>query len=64
MTRMNRIGAWYVIALYPATRGWYPADLGSTIFSALGIDPESTMTDRFGRPHRVNAGQVIAPLYS
>lgn len=58
------IGASDDQAAYPATRGWYPADLGATIFSALGIDPESTMTDRFARPHRVNSGQVIAPLYS
>ena len=58
------IGASDAQAAYPATRGWYPADLGATIFTALGIDPESIMTDRIGRPHRINAGQVIAPLYS
>ncbi len=58
------IGASDDQAAYPATRGWYPADLGATIFTALGIDPESTMIDRLGRPHRINAGQVISPLYS
>ena len=58
------IGASDDQAAYPATRGWYPADLGATIFTALGIDPQSTMTDRLGRPHAVNAGQVITPLYS
>jgi len=58
------IGASDDQAAYPATRGWYPADLGATIFTALGIDTESPMTDRLGRPHRVNAGQVITPLFS
>ena len=58
------IGASDDQAAYPATRGWYPADLGATIFTALGIDPESTMVDRQDRPHRVNTGEVIAPLFS
>ena len=58
------IGASDDQAAYPATRGWYPADLGATIFTALGIDPETTMTDRFGRPHKINAGQIITPLFS
>jgi uncharacterized protein (DUF1501 family) len=58
------IGASDGQAAFPATRGWYPADLGATVYSALGIDPASTIVDRLGRPHRLNAGAVIAPLYS
>ncbi len=62
------IGASDDQAAYPATRGWYPADLGATIFTALGIDPEidpeTTTTDRLGRPHKINAGQIISPLFS
>lgn len=58
------IGASDAHAAYPATRGWYPADLGATIYTALGIDPGSTIIDREGRPHRLNAGEVISPLYS
>ena len=57
------IGASDRKAAYPATRGWYPADLGATIYTALGIDPASKITDRAGRPHRLNDGEVIAPLY-
>lgn len=57
------IGASDVQAAYPATRGWYPADLGATIYSALGIDPQTQVIDRLGRPHQLNAGEVIAPLY-
>jgi hypothetical protein len=45
------------------TRGWYPADLGATVYTTLGIDPASTIIDQLGRQHRLNAGEVIAPLY-
>jgi len=58
------IGASDAHAAYPATRGWYPADLGATVYSALGIDPSSMIYDRVGRPSHVNAGRVIAPLYA
>jgi len=58
------IGASDKKAAYPATRGWYPADLGATIYTALGVHPGSKIIDRLGRPHRLNAGQVIHPLYS
>lgn len=57
------IGASDSMASDPATRGYYPADLGATIYSALGIDPESQIIDRLHRPHQLNAGEVIAPLY-
>jgi hypothetical protein len=57
------IGASDAQAAWPATRGWYPADLGATVYSALGIDPGSQIVDRLGRPHRLNAGEVISPLY-
>ncbi|HWB10444.1 MAG TPA: DUF1501 domain-containing protein [Pirellulales bacterium] len=58
------IGASDAQAAWPATRGWYPADLGATVYSALGIEPGSQIVDRLGRPHRLNAGEVISPLYS
>ena len=58
------IGASDAEAAYPATRGWYPADLGATVYSVLGIEPGSTIVDRLGRPHRLNAGEVMAPLFA
>jgi len=58
------IGASDSMASDPATRGWYPADFGATIYSALGIDPESIIIDRLQRPHQLNAGAVIDPLYT
>jgi hypothetical protein len=57
------IGASDGKAAYPATPGWYPADLGATIYTALGIHPDSKITDQTGRPHRLNDGEVISPLF-
>ncbi|GAC1463530.1 MAG: DUF1501 domain-containing protein [Isosphaeraceae bacterium] len=54
----DRMGA------YPASKGYYPSDLGATIYQALGVDPESTVQDQLGRPLVLNRGQVIAPLFS
>jgi uncharacterized protein (DUF1501 family) len=58
------IGASDASAAYPATRPYFPADLGATIYSTLGIDPESLVYDKLKRPHQLNKGDVIAPLYS
>jgi len=55
--RSDRIGA------YPATRGYYPSDLGATIYHALGVDPASEVRDQLGRPLHLNRGEVIAPLF-
>jgi hypothetical protein len=52
------------IAAYPATRGYYPSDLGATIYKALGIDPASEVRDMLGRPLQLNRGEVIGPLYT
>jgi uncharacterized protein (DUF1501 family) len=51
------------IGAYPATRGYYPSDLGATIYRALGVDPSSEVTDRLGRPLALNRGEGIAPLF-
>jgi hypothetical protein len=52
------------IAAFPASRGYYPSDLGATIYSALGVDPAAEVQDRLGRPMRLNSGEVIQPLFS
>jgi hypothetical protein len=51
------------IAAYPATRGYYPADLGATIYQALGVDPASQVRDQLNRPLQLNRGEPIAALY-
>jgi len=58
------IGASDAMASDPITRAYSPADIGATIYSSLGIDPQSQIIDRLKRPHQLNAGEVIAPLYS
>jgi hypothetical protein len=51
-------------AAYPITRSWSPADICSTLFNALDVDPDVTIMDPLQRPHHLINGNVIAPLYS
>jgi hypothetical protein len=51
------------IAAYPATRGYYPSDLGATIYQCLGIDPATEVRDRLGRPLQLNRGEPITALF-
>jgi hypothetical protein len=51
------------IAAYPVSRSWSPADVGTTVFSALGVDPEVEILDPLGRPNKLLNGSVITPLY-
>ncbi|MEZ5941459.1 MAG: DUF1501 domain-containing protein [Planctomycetaceae bacterium] len=49
---------------YPVTTPWHPNDIGATVYSSLGIDPETAIHDRTGRPVRLNYGRVMDVLYS
>jgi len=51
-------------AAYPVTRSYSPADVCSTLFNALGVDPDVTITDPLQRPHYLLNGNVIGPLYT
>jgi uncharacterized protein (DUF1501 family) len=51
-------------AAYPITRAWSPADVCTTIYEALGVDPEAELLDPLGRPNRLLNGNVIDPLYT
>ncbi len=51
-------------AAYPITRSWSPADICSTFFNALDVDPDVTIIDPLERPHFLINGGVIDPLYS
>lgn len=51
------------IGAYPASRGYYPSDLGATVYSVLGIEPSSEVSDKLGRPLELNRGSVIEPLF-
>jgi hypothetical protein len=52
------------IAAYPAVNPYYPSNLGATIYTTLGIDPQTTVTDRLNRPFRLNEGERIESLYT
>ncbi|MEZ6058793.1 MAG: DUF1501 domain-containing protein [Planctomycetaceae bacterium] len=52
------------IAAYPLTRSWTPADVGTTLLSALGVPHDAQVIDPLGRPHYLLNGEVIAPLYT
>ncbi len=49
---------------YPASRSYTPGDLAATVYQALGIDPQSELRDRLGRPIILSNGQAIASLYT
>ncbi len=51
-------------AAYPVTRAWSPADICSTVFNALGVEHDVTITDPLQRPHHLLNGTVISPLYT
>jgi uncharacterized protein (DUF1501 family) len=58
------IGQTDSIAAYPLTRSWSPADVLTTFYDALGVDPELLVMDPLGRPNHLMNGTVIEPLYS
>jgi hypothetical protein len=51
-------------ATRPATKPYRHSDVGATVYTALGIDPATQIADPQGRPLRLNAGQLIEPLYT
>ncbi len=48
----------------PVTEPFHPNDIGATIYSALGIDPGTTIPDRLNRPRHLNQGKVMDVLYT
>jgi hypothetical protein len=51
------------IAAYPTDRPVSPADLAATVYSALGVDTQTEIRDRIGRPFVLSTGQPIAQLF-
>jgi hypothetical protein len=55
--RSDKIGA------YPAEQPVSPGDLVATIYEQLGVDPETTVPDQFGRPMSItHGGQPIRAI--
>lgn len=48
---------------YPVTKSFSPDDLGTTLFSALGIPVTSELRDQFNRPLPLCSGRVMDELY-
>lgn len=52
-------------AAYPIEGAVRPIDLGATIFSALGISPETRVHDAFGRPVPImDGGRPLSAIFS
>jgi hypothetical protein len=56
--KSDRLGA------YPLSRSFGPPDLAATIYNALGVDLDTELRDRLGRPLRLCSGEVMMPLYT
>jgi hypothetical protein len=50
------------LAAYPASNPVTPQDLSATVYHLLGIDPELTIRDSFGRPYTLSTGRPIGDL--
>jgi hypothetical protein len=48
---------------YVDGEGYYPSDIGATVYEALGIDPRTEVRDMQDRPNVVNQGNVIEKLF-
>jgi uncharacterized protein (DUF1501 family) len=53
----DRIGA------YPSENPVSPADLTATIYHALGLDPETPISDRLGRAQALTDGKPLRALW-
>ena len=51
------------IAAYPTDTPVSPEDWLATLYSAMGLTPESEVADREGRPHRISEGQAVSALF-
>jgi hypothetical protein len=47
----------------PADRPVLPDDITATVFHALGLDPETTITDQLNRPMPIAAGRPLDTLF-
>ena len=57
------VGASDRIAAYPSEYPLDPADVQTTLYHCLGLDPRAEMHDRLGRPVPLSTGKVIGQLF-
>ena len=58
------IGASDRIGGYPRTPPYHPNDLGATVYQTLGIEPHTSVPDKFDRPIMLNKGNVMDVLFA
>lgn len=58
------IGRSDAVGAFPVTRPYTQADVGATVYQALGINPHTELSDSQGRPLVLNQGQVMDVLYT
>lgn len=51
------------LAMYPSSDPVGPEDLSATIYHALGLSPETHLTDRSGRPWPLSPGRPLLELF-
>jgi uncharacterized protein (DUF1501 family) len=56
-------GASDKIGADPAEKPVSPPDLTATVYHALGMDPETVVTDRLGRPLTLTEGEPLRELF-
>lgn len=47
---------------HPAENPVSPGDLGATIYSLLGVRPDTEIVDQTGRPHPLVRGETLRAL--
>ncbi len=50
-------------AAYPHEKPVTPEEIAATIYMAMGLDPESRITDALNRPHSLALGEPIAEIF-
>lgn len=50
-------------AAYPARDPVSPEDIAATIYAAMGLDPQTRLTDLFGQPQSIALGNPISALF-
>lgn len=58
------IGSSDALGAYPTSRAYTPEDIGTTVFSALGLAAHTVFRDKLGRPLQLAQGQVMDCLYT
>ena len=51
-------------AAYPQENPVSPIDIAATVYTAMGIDPKTRISDQLNRPHTLADGEPIAEVFA